>query len=168
MSNSNSIYSCSHCGKPLPDGKQFCPHCGTRITTQVMIAPLPVLHSKTLSVPDKKLLTQSHGGDLAAGIALGIVVPILTYVFIIVVVMAVLALLKGTKLSDWFASPLGPFLGTFLGIVTQVIIPFFVANRLRQKYFVVGNAMMNTLLGWLIFGIFLVLGSLSLCLLGPH
>ncbi len=139
--------SCANCGKTVPDGAKLCPNCGANVI------PLPTLDGgkRTSGAGATEFRTGTRGGDVAAGIVLGIFLP---------------ALLVGVVFAPFFG-----FLG-LLGLLLYVVIPatigvpVIVANAIKRKYFVFGDAMQKTLWGWLLLFVVSFLGLLAVCFSG--
>ena len=139
--------SCTNCNKVVPDGAKLCPNCGAGVI------PLPTLDGdkRAAGAGATQFRTGTRGGDVAAGIALGVFLP---------------ALLAGIAFA-----PLFGFLGLFGSLLLLMIpitigVPIFVANRIKRKYFVFGDAMQKTLWGWLILFGLSFLGLLAVCFSG--
>jgi len=126
---------CVNCGKSVPDGAELCPNCGAGII------PLPVLDGgKRVAgapAPNAAFWTGSRQGDVATGIALGVVLP---------------PLFVGIALTPCLL----PVWGSSFGIVFLLLVPvifgglIYSTNRIIGKYPPMCNALQKTLWAWLI------------------
>jgi hypothetical protein len=141
---------CPDCGKPLPPTAVVCPNCGTNPP------PLPVITNVPNPGPgeNNRLLTNSCGGEIAAGIVLGVLSPPL-------ITLILSALLDTVRNSVALTSVV-----VLLFIPLIFGVPLGVAYAIKRKRHVAGNAMQKTLFGWLILFGLLALGLLVICGIG--
>ncbi|MBV9850819.1 MAG: hypothetical protein JO250_14185 [Armatimonadetes bacterium] len=125
---------CLHCGQPVAPEKTVCPHCGTAMPT---VWPPPP-DAAPPSVPPVRLLTGRRGGDIALGIVVGVLSPVVwQFVSLLFPVHGDLLVLYGL----FFFVALGGYLWA------------------RPRYPVFARS-----LGWIYMtGVALVLGAVALC-----
>ncbi len=113
----------------------MCPNCGAGVI------PLPMLDGGKrvawTGAPTGEFRMGSRGGDIAAGIALGVIIP---------------PLFVGVALTPCL---LPTWIGAF-GLVLVLLVPvtfgvlIYSVNRKRDKYPVMSDALQKTLYAWLI------------------
>lgn len=150
MTNPAPASTCPNCGKPVSPASPLCPNCGANLP------PLPEITNKPNreQVGNDKLWTKSRGGDIAIGISLGVLTPVVLYAMLAYLGFMV----SNGSLPDLVTTVL---LVSFVPILFGV--PFGFAYALKRKYHTAGNAMQKALFGWLILIGLLFLGLLILC-----
>ena len=147
--------TCPHCAAALPDAARLCANCGASVP------PLPVLVGKPNRERAAPFLhwTGSKRGDIAAGVALGIGVPVAVAVLCYFGYFALLY-------PWWHHGDIFQYAAMLLAVILPFTLPFIFANVLKHKHFVAGDAMQKMLWGWLILLGLSLLGAFVMCFAG--
>ncbi|MBC8140925.1 MAG: zinc ribbon domain-containing protein [Armatimonadetes bacterium] len=152
---------CPNCRNVVPDGAKLCANCGAGVV------PLPVLDGgkRVAGAPDAAppYLTKSHGGDVAVGIAGGILLPP-ALILLFLVTLGVL-----TSQVNWNASGgAGSYNGLVITFWGTILLWFgtmvWLVRRVPKIRYRAIVFMGNLLLGWLFVGVISFLGLLGTCL----
>jgi len=145
---------CANCGKSVPDGAKLCPDCGAGVV------PLPVLDGgkRAAGAGATEFRTGTRQGDVTLGIAWGVALPL------ILGVASVFAA-DGISRGQVFGTAVYLALWVFV-LGATIATPIALANYIKRKYFVCGDAMQKTLWGWLILFVVSILGLLAVCFSG--
>ncbi len=158
LPDNGATTTCPNCHNAVPDGAKLCPNCGAGVL------PLPMLDGdkQATGAPDAALpyLTKSHGGDVAVGIAGGILLPPALALLFLVILGVI------TSQVNWNATGgAGSYTGLIITFWGTILLWFgamiWLVRRVPKSRYRAIVLMGNMILGWLFVGVVSLLGLLG-------